>query len=108
MAGVSKPLPFFGAIKMAITATVDDTLNSATSLGGKVRQRLKIVGSTGAADDTSAVNLTQIGKNAIILGGGFVISATTEAIGKPAAITVKCKYTLGNDTAYVEVIGDGI
>ena len=91
---------------MAITATVVDTLNSATTLGGKVLHRLKIVGATGVAGDTSIVKLPQVGKNAWPLGSAVVKTAETLTKGGGVTITLKALIALGDDTAYIEVIGD--
>ena len=90
---------------MAITATVVDPTNSATTLGGRVVQRLKVVGATGIVGDTSVVTLPQIGKDAMPMGGVFAKSAETLTKGGGSTITLKALVALGNDTVYLSVAG---
>lgn len=71
----------------------------------RVSEIVKIVGSTGAANDTDTYRLKHGHKDPIILGGAFAISATSvDAAG--VTITVKALVAIGNDTVYAEVMSN--
>lgn len=66
---------------------------------------IKIVGSTGAVNDTDTYRLQFVHKNPILISAGLAISATSvDAAG--VTITVKALVAIGNDTVYAEVLGD--
>lgn len=66
---------------------------------------IKVVGSTGAANDTATYRLKQGHKDPIIVDGAFTISATSVDIAG-VTITVKALIAIGNDTVYLEVLSN--
>ena len=92
------------AANITITSDGND-LGPDRAPAGKIRERLKLVGSSTAAADTGTVTPSHIHKNAVLLGGSFYISAATETIAG-TALTVTSLIALGSQTVYVEIEGD--
>lgn len=91
-----------------ITLTGVDVANGPYALGGKLRERVKAVGTATAANDTGSYNCTHLGRNVKSLSGAFSVTAETVNKGKGATVTIEANFALGSDTAYLELEGDGI
>lgn len=92
---------------MAISAVLmpDDELGPHGRRSGKAIDIVKVTGSTGAADDTTTVTLKNGARNAIALGGSFLVSSETATLAG-VVITLKAKVALGNDSVHVEILSD--
>lgn len=71
---------------------------------GKVRETLKLVGSSSAANDDGTVTPVHVHKNAIALGGGFTVTETVTLGGD--ALVITALNAIGSNTVYVDIEGD--
>lgn len=91
-----------------ITFTSQDAALGPFSAGGKLRERVKAVGSSSAANDTGTCVFTHLARNVRPVGGAFAVTAETVGRGKGASCTIEANFALGSDTTYAEFEGDGV
>lgn len=71
---------------------------------GKLRETVKVVGSSSSAGDDGSVVPTHIHKNVIALGGMFVATETVTLAGTTVVLTAIA--ALGSNTVYCDLEGD--
>lgn len=91
-----------------ITYTGVDTARGPYAVGGKLRERVKAVGSASAANDNGTYNATHIGSGSRVIGGAFTITSETVTRGKGVSVTIEANHALGSDTEYFELEGDPV
>lgn len=90
-----------------ITFTGVDTGLGPYAAGGKLRERVKAVGSSSAANDTGTYTCTHLGRNVRALGA-YTITSETVTKGKGATLVIEANHALGSETEYLELEGDGV
>lgn len=92
---------------MAATLTITSPFSEmgpTRGPSGKIRETLKIVGSSSAANDTGTVVPAFVHKNAIALDSGITVSESVTIGGD--TLTITALNAIGSSVVYVEIEGD--